>query len=331
MREEEITEKRYDLDSEVIELKKEEEKAISELQRIVDTFNKILTYKKKNRETIEKRINESTQNRFDTFEKLKKITSNMETYEKNIKNIEESLKEIGDKERWLKEKYKEVLEGKSFHLLSDQERERNEIFSDIFYHKTDKNLQTSLNQSEREVLEKRRNDFMDGLNRLFNRLDSELSDIEKEKNRLKKIDTEIRQKMEKGEMQRALLQKNYSLFTEDTKRKKEEIDASIRGEEILIEEYKKILSRITSAIEISHEVDSMLFSLLSKVDEGHEGPKDSEERKKIDIIKEEDFLKWPSSEETLLGDLLSSKGEFLPKEKEDELIMNDRKSSPYNE
>ncbi len=296
MREEEVTiEESYDLDSDVAGLKKEEEKAINEFQRIIDAFNRILTFKKKNREILEKRVNESTQNRFDTFEKLKKVTRNMETYQKNIKNTEENLEEIGNKEAWLKEKYNEILRGKSIHLLSDPERDGNGLFSDIFYDifETDIKLQTSSNQVGRDMLENRRNDFMSRLNKLFNRLDSELLDIEKEKNRLQKIDTEIRQKMEKGEMQRALLQKNYSVFTEDIRRKKEELEASIRGEKVLVEEYNKILSKIISAIEISQEVDNMLFSLLSKVDEEH---KVSEERDKIDIIQEDDILlKGPSS------------------------------------
>ncbi|MFV1951870.1 MAG: hypothetical protein ACC630_07965 [Nitrospinota bacterium] len=303
MREEEVTiEESYDLDSDAAGLKKEEEKAINEFQRIIDAFNRILTFKKKNREILEKRINESTQNRFDTFEKLKKVTRNMETYQKDIKNTEENLEEIGNKEAWLKEKYNEILRGKSIHLLSDPERDGNGLFSDIFYDifETDIKLQTSSNQVGRDMLENRRNDFMSRLNKLFNRLDSELSDIEKEKNRLQKIDTEIRQKMEKGEMQRALLQKNYSVFTEDIRRKKEELEASIRGEKVLVEEYNKILSKIISAIEISQEVDNMLFSLLSKVDEEH---KVSEERDKIDIIQEDDILlKGPSSlDNTRLG------------------------------
>ncbi|MBI5182838.1 MAG: hypothetical protein HY999_00530 [Nitrospinae bacterium] len=280
-----IKETIYDLDIEMTEMKREERKVINDLEMIVKLFKRRLLNKKGNRESLEKRISDSIQDRFDTFEELKRVTRNLEIYEGDIKTIKTRLEKMKGIDIWLKERYNEILSGNLVNLTFDLEEDKDESLSHILHNmfETYRKFQITLKGSG-DGLEKRKDHFLSGLDKLLGELDSKLLYIENEKNGLQKRDLDIRQKIENDKRQHSILQNKYALLVEDIKKMKAEIEASIKVEKNLIQEYRKILSRMTSALELPQGVDTLLFSSISEIDGDFRDPQiDPQIKSEMDV------------------------------------------------
>lgn len=252
--------KSFDTDKDLVALKKEEALLVKEFQRIIDFFNRTLLLKEKIRIALMEKIISSEKLRNEVFEKLKKVVRNIEIYDKNLEQLEQKKMVFLERESRIKKKYEEILHSSSSSQLIALANEESEIFGDICQDllNISRDLQNIGKSTNREELMKCRQEYLKGLQKLFQRMDEELAAIDKEKEKAKRFHQEIKKKKDKANKQQIALKKNYNLLVEDVKKKKVDLEISVQEEKTLISEYRKLIGRIQSSLKIIGNVEGIL-------------------------------------------------------------------------
>ncbi|NIQ01502.1 MAG: hypothetical protein GWM98_07465 [Nitrospinaceae bacterium] len=82
-----------------------------ELTRVVETFNKVLEYKERIRESLEEELGLLAKQTKENLERLKILGRNLEIYEQNMDKIASNLDALDHQEIQVKEKYENLLHG----------------------------------------------------------------------------------------------------------------------------------------------------------------------------------------------------------------------------
>ncbi len=258
----------FDLNKELVSLKKEETMLVKELQRVVDSFNQALLVKEKIRISLMGKIVNLEKMRNEQFESLKKVIRNIEIYDNNLEQIVEKKSMISEKETRIKTRYEEILHGSSSTPLVALASEEGEIFNDVCQDLLGihQDLQKINKMANKEELMKCREEYLRGLQKLFQKLDEELVEIDRQKGKIKKFHFEIKRKKDKAKKQQNSLKGNYNVLVEDVKKKKVDLEISLQEERSLIVEYRQLINNIQSSTKISEETEGLMDKLLSSPD-----------------------------------------------------------------
>jgi len=253
----------FDLDKELVSLKKEETLLIKEFQRIIDFFNRALLRKETIRVALMEKIIRSEKLRTEGFDKLKTVIRNIEIYDKNLEQIAKTQESHSSREVWLKIKYEEMLHSPSSSQILALATDESEIFGDtcqdlLSMTEDMHNLGKSTN---REELMKCRQEYLQGLQGLFQKMDEELAELDLGREKQRRFSLAIKRKKDKAGKQEIALKKNYNLLVEDIKKKKIDLEVSVQEERALITEYRNLLQQIRSSVKKIGDIDGVMEKL----------------------------------------------------------------------
>jgi chromosome segregation ATPase len=118
-------------------------------------------------------------------------------------------------------------------------------------------------EGSRELLIRRRRNYLDNLDKSFKRLDNELFSIEKLRAELTHARGEILVKKDEAQKKIRLLEEEGKRFLDEVKRIEAELESSVKEEGLLIKEFKELVGKVESSLEISDEMDHILFTHLT--------------------------------------------------------------------
>ncbi len=216
-----------------------------EYSRVVETFKKVLDYKEKFRISLEDKLNSIGTEVSGNVGNLETLLRNIDIYDQNIDKISSNLGNLHTEERSIKAKYEELLNGASLEALPvESPPEGNE-------------------EGSRELLIQRRRSYLDNLDKSFKRLDGELFSIEKLRSELTRARGEILVKKDEAQKKIHLLEEEGSRLLDEVKRIEAELESSVKEEDQLIKEFNVLTEKVESSLEISDEVDHILFTYLT--------------------------------------------------------------------
>jgi septal ring factor EnvC (AmiA/AmiB activator) len=217
-----------------------------EYSRIIETFSRVLEYKEKFRRSIEGQLSSIGNMVKENIENLETLMRNIDIYAHNIDKISDNLGQLQTEENSIKARYEELLSG-SMSLDSDDD-------------KGDDSLDSA---GSREYLIQRRRSYLENLDKNFKRLDGELFSIEKLRSELTRARGEILVKKDDAQKKINFLEDNGARLLDDVKRVEMELESSINEESLLINEFKRLVSGAERTLEISDEIDHILFTYLT--------------------------------------------------------------------
>ena len=218
-----------------------------EYSRIVETSNRVLEYKEKFRMSIEGQLASIGKQVKENIENLETLMRNIDIYVQNIDKISNNLAQLQTEENSIKIRYEELLSGST------------ELDSIV----GDKNNDDLDSAGSREHLIQRRQNYLENLGKSFKRLDGELFSIEKLRSELTRARREILVKKDGAQKKINILEENGVRLLEDVKRVEMELESSINEEELLITEFKRLVNGAERTLEISDEIDHILFTYLT--------------------------------------------------------------------
>ena len=218
-----------------------------EYSRIVETFNRVLEYKEKFRMSIEGQLASIGKQVKENIENLETLMRNIDIYVQNVDKISNTLAQLQTEENSIKIRYEELLSGST---------ELDSIGGD-------KNNDDLDSAGSREYLIQRRRNYLETLDKSFERLDGELFSIEKLRSELTRVRREILVKRDGARKKINILEENGVRLLEDVKRVEMELESSINEEGLLISEFKRLVNGAERTLEISDEIDHILFTYLT--------------------------------------------------------------------
>ena len=218
-----------------------------EYSRVVETFSRVLEYKEKFRMSIEGQLASLGKQVKENIENLETLMRNIDIYVQNIDKISNNLAQLQTEENSIKIRYEELLSGST---------ELDSIGGD-------KNNDDLDSAGSREYLIQRRRNYLETLDKSFERLDGELFSIEKLRSELTRVRREILVKRDGARKKINILEENGVRLLEDVKRVEMELESSINEEELLITEFKRLVNGAERTLEISDEIDHILFTYLT--------------------------------------------------------------------
>ncbi|SVD42998.1 uncharacterized protein METZ01_LOCUS395852, partial [marine metagenome] len=218
-----------------------------EYSRIVETFSRVLEYKEKFRMSIEGQLASIGKQVKENIENLETLMRNIDIYVQNIDKISNNLAQLQTEENSIKIRYEELLSGST---------ELDSIGGD-------KNNDDLDSAGSREYLIQRRRNYLETLDKSFERLDGELFSIEKLRSELTRVRREILVKRDGARKKINILEENGVRLLEDVKRVEMELESSINEEGLLINEFKRLVNGAERTLEISDEIDHILFTYLT--------------------------------------------------------------------
>ena len=132
-----------------------------EYLRVVETFNKVLEYKEKFRNSLEAKLSAISKEVNDNLENLETLLRNVDIYDQNIDKISSNVGNLYSEENAIKAQYEELLNGSAMEAPKPEEKNHED------------------QEGSREILIQRRRNYLDNLDKSFKRMDSELLSIEK--------------------------------------------------------------------------------------------------------------------------------------------------------
>ena len=220
-----------------------------EYSRVVETFSRVLQYKESFRLSIENKLSSIGQQVKDNIDNLETLMRNIDIYEQNIDKISNNLGQLQTEENSIKARYEELLNGSASMdplLMGD-----------------DKNNDDLDPADSREYLIQRRRSYLENLDQSFKRLDGELFSIEKLRSELTRARSEILIKKDEAEKQMRTLEENGGRHLEDVKRIEMELESSVDEERLLVNEFNRLVNGAERTLEISDEIDHILFAYLT--------------------------------------------------------------------
>ena len=228
-----------------------------EFERVVSTFNKVLLFKEKVRLSIEYRISELESSLVRNEGQLDILLRNLKIYELNISKIADNLEELLSEETSIKEKYNNLLQGASMDTVSVTAVDDESV--------EEKSGQAS--GSSAENLIQQRYHFLDNLNFSFQKLDNDLQSISSLQTEMLNARSKIFEKKEQALEKKVVLEENGSALKEECEKLESDLEISVREEEVLTLEYAQLINKIEGSIVLSDDIDRILFSSLTNVDE----------------------------------------------------------------
>ena len=219
-----------------------------EYSRIVETFTKALEFKEKFRISLEAKLKFIGKQVSGNIENLETLLRNMDIYDQNIDKISTNLGNLYAEENTIKAQYEELLNG------SSQENSPSDPSNKLNFDDP---------EGSREILIQRRKNYLDNLDKSFKRLDSELFSIDKLRSELTNARGEILVKKDEASKKIRLLEEEGKKFLDEVKRIESELATSVKEEGVLIKQFKELVGKIESSLEISDELDSILFACLT--------------------------------------------------------------------
>ena len=215
-----------------------------EYSRIVETFKKVLDYKEKFRNSLEEKLSAIGTKVNGNVENLETLLRNMDIYDQNIDKISSNVGNLYSEESSIKAQYEELLSG-----------------SAVEGGPTEKNHEDQ--EGSRELLIQRRRSYLDNLDKSFKLLDSDLFSIEKLRAELTNARGEILVKKDGAQKKIRLLEEAGKKLLDEVKYIESELESSIKEEGLLIKEFKVLVGKVESSLEISDEMDHILFTHLT--------------------------------------------------------------------
>ena len=228
-----------------------------EYERVVSTFNKVLLFKEKVRLSIEYRISELESSLVRNEGQLDILLRNLKIYELNISKIADNLEELLSEEIGIKEKYNNLLHGASMDTVSVTAVDDESV--------EEKSGQAS--GSSAENLIQQRYHFLDNLNFSFQKLDNDLQSISSLQTEMLNARSKIFEKKEQALEKKVVLEENGSALKEECEKLESDLEISVREEEVLTLEYAQLINKVEGSIVLSDDIDRILFSSLTNVDE----------------------------------------------------------------
>ena len=230
---------------------------VREYERVVSTFNKVLSLKEKVRLSIEYRISELESSLVRNEGQLDILLRNLKIYELNISKIADNLEELLSEETSIKEKYNNLLQGASMDTVSVTAVDDESV--------EEKSGQAS--GSSAENLIQQRYHFLDNLNFSFQKLDNDLQSISSLQTEMLNARSKIFEKKEQALEKKVVLEENGSALKEECEKLESDLEISVREEEVLTLEYAQLINKVEGSIVLSDDIDRILFSSLTNVDE----------------------------------------------------------------
>jgi chromosome segregation ATPase len=221
-----------------------------EYSRIVETFHRVLEYKEKFRLSIEGKLGSIGNQVKENIENLETLMRNIDIYVQNIDKISSNLGQLQTEENSIKARYEELLSGStamdSIHLNADDDK-----------------ADDMDSAGSREYLIQRRRNYLENLDKSFKRLDGELFSIEKLRSELTRARGEILVKKDDAQKKISFLEENGVRLLEEVKRVEMELETSNNEEKLLINEFTRLVNGAEKTLEISDEIDHILFTYLT--------------------------------------------------------------------
>jgi chromosome segregation ATPase len=217
-----------------------------EYSRVVETFGRVLQYKETFRLSIEGKLASIGQQVKNNIENLETLMRNIDIYTQNIDKISNNLGQLQTEENSIKARYEELLNGSPDTALVD-DRDSGDLDP----------------AGSREYLIQRRRSYLESLDQSFKRLDGELFSIEKLRTELARARGEILVKKDEAQKQMRTLEEAGARHLEDVKRIEMELESSVDEERLLINEFKRLVNGAERTLEISDEIDHILFTYLT--------------------------------------------------------------------
>jgi chromosome segregation ATPase len=221
-----------------------------EYSRIVETFNRVLEYKESFRLSIERKLDSIGTQVKGNIENLETLMRNIDIYEQNIDKISNNLGQLKSEEISIKARYEELLAGSS-------------ALDPIPVSSGENDNEDQDSAGSREFLIQRRRNYLENLDKSFKRLDGELFSIEKLRSELSRARGEILVKKDEAQKKMGVLEDNCARLLEEVKRVEMELESSINEERLLVNEFKRLVSGAERTLEISDEIDHILFTYLT--------------------------------------------------------------------
>jgi chromosome segregation ATPase len=217
-----------------------------EYSRVVETFSRVLEYKEKFRLSIEAKLATIGNQVKENIENLETLMRNIDIYVQNIDKISSNLGQLQTEENSIKARYEELLNGSTA--------------MDTISMSSDDGLDSA---DSREYLIQRRRNYLDNLDQNFKRLDGELFSIDKLRSELTRAREEILVKKDNAQKKISILEENGIRLLDDVRRVETELESSVNEEMLLINEYKRLVNGAEKTLEISDEIDHILFTYLT--------------------------------------------------------------------
>ncbi len=227
-----------------------------EYSRVVETFKKVLDYKEKFRNSLEEKLSAIGKEVNANVENLETLLRNIDIYDQNIDKISSNVGSLYSEENAIKAKYEELLNGSSVEGVESASEKSQED-----------------QEGSRELLIQRRRNYLDTLDKSFKRLDGELLSIEKLRAELTNARGEILVKKDNAQKKIRMLEEAGKKFLDEVKRIESELETSIREEGLLIKEFKGLVGKVESSLEINDETDHLLFTYLTAAESRSLPPK----------------------------------------------------------
>ncbi len=230
-----------------------------EYSRVVETFGRVLEHKETFRVSIEGKLAYIGQQVKNNIENLETLMRNIDIYDQNIDKISNNLSQLLKEETSIKARYEEFLNGSVDTTPIDEDG--NDVDLD--------------SAGSREYLIQRRRSYLESLDQSFKRLDEELFSIEKLRAELERARNEILVKKDEAQKQMATLEADGARYLEDVKHREKELESSLDEERLLINEFKRLVNDAEKTLEISDEIDHILFTYLTPVESNDNSSKNS--------------------------------------------------------
>jgi chromosome segregation ATPase len=216
-----------------------------EYSRVVETFMKVLDYKEKFRNSLEAKLSDISKEVNENVENLETLLRNIDIYDHNIDKISSNVGNLYSEENSIKAQYEELLNGSALEGIEPAEKNHED------------------QEGSRELLIQRRRNYLDNLDKSFKRMDSELLSIEKLRAELTNARGEILVKKDEAKKKNRLLEDAGKKLLDEVKRIEAELESSVKEEGMLIKEFKVLVGKVESSLEISDEMDHILFAHLT--------------------------------------------------------------------
>tara|TARA_B110000495_G_C22907986_1_gene530101 strand:- start:280 stop:1047 length:768 start_codon:yes stop_codon:yes gene_type:complete len=227
-----------------------------EYDRVINTFNKVLSFKEKVRLASELKISELDSHLKLNIDKLNTLDRNIEIYDANILKIANNLEDLLAEEASIKEKYNRLLQGEQISMVG--------VAVD-FVETSDENS-SGINPSTENLIQQRRH-YLDNLSSSFQLLDNDLKAINELQSEMLAARSVIIEKKEIALEKKVVLMGNEHSLREDIGSLTTHLEISVKEEEVLTLEYAQLINKVESCIIIGEDIDRVLFSSLTSVDE----------------------------------------------------------------
>ena len=230
--------------------------AAREYERVINTFNKVLSFKEKVRLASELRISELDGHLKLNLDKLTTLDRNIEIYDSNILKIKNNLEDLLAEEVSVKEKYSRLLQGEQSGAVG------------VAIDSVDvSDVKLSGIEPSIENLIQQRHHYLDNLSSSFQILDNDLKILNSLQSEMITSKSEIFEKKEIALEQKAGLMKNGSSLREEMESLESHLEISVKEEEVLTLEYAQLINKVESCIVIGEDIDRVLFASLTVFDE----------------------------------------------------------------